>query len=80
MTDSAIPNPIRVEQTARTRAAIAMSGYSMGVAAQRLGLSKSGLSRRLAGKTEWTLPELRRLCELTHMSADYFIFPEGRKA
>lgn len=78
MNDLAIPT-IKVEQTARMRSAIAMSGYSLGDAAQRLGLSKSGLSRRIAGKTAWTLPELRRLCELTRMSADYFVFPD-RKA
>lgn len=48
-----------------------MSGYTVADAAERLGMSASGLSRRLTGKTAVTLPELRRICELTHMSAEY---------
>lgn len=54
----------------KLRGAIREKFGTQGAFAKALGIDQSGLSKRLAGKQEWSWTEVQAACELLEIPAD----------
>lgn len=64
----------------RIRDAIELGDRTQTSVAQRLGVARSTLSQKLAGRTPFTTHEVAELSDLLGISCDYIIKGKGRKA
>lgn len=63
-------------------AAVKARGMKLKDLAERLGLSRTALSKRIHGRTPWTLPEAQKACIILRMTLEEFAgyFPLGGTA
>lgn len=55
------------------KAEIVRNNYTLEKLANELGMSRSSLSRKIGGMTQFTLPELRKLKIILHLSGEAMI-------
>lgn len=52
------------------KAKIDASGYKMKYVADRIGLTYQGFLNKIRNKTDFTVPEIKVLCELLHIETE----------
>lgn len=66
------PKPFVAETLRNTLTEEGMLEHTL---AKGLGLTKSGLSRKMNGNRPWTLEEINKACQILHRKPE-FLFPE----
>lgn len=51
----------------KLREIIDLNGYKLSFVASKLGLTRNGLMNKINNVTDFTIPEVKKLCELLHI-------------
>jgi len=63
----------------RLRGRFAELRISASAVAREIGMTQAAMSRRMIGKTEFTLTELDQICEATGISFEYIVLGQSRE-